>query len=116
MEQTQDGYQAVLGHQTLLMGVEKVQSWLGPLDTTDPWLMWKRSLGHLEARDNRFSVSNILDDTGCLRKAENQVQVPGGGSVNPGVEGGSGQGEKVLGDSCMGEGLWSSLVAGKTCG
>ena len=52
-----------------------------------------RSLDLGEARDNRFSVSDIPDATGHRRRAKNKVRGPRGGSVSPGTER-RGQGER----------------------
>jgi hypothetical protein len=46
-----------------------------------------RSLGHMEARDNRFSVSDIPDTAVCCRRAENKV----GGGQGQGLKGGEGK-------------------------
>jgi hypothetical protein len=54
-----------------------------------------RSLGLMEARDNRFSVSGIPDTTGHRRRAENKMGPLGAArSVNPGAKGRRGQGER----------------------
>ena len=37
----------------------------------------RRFLGLTEARDNRFSVSDIPDAAVCLGRAENKVEAPG---------------------------------------
>ena len=56
-----------------------------------------RSLGLTEARDNRFSVSDIPDTAVWCGRAENKVGALGGSSVIPGTkerrrrEGGDGE-------------------------
>lgn len=48
---------------------------------------WVGSLGHVEARDDRFTVSDIPDTDGCRRRAENEVGTPRGSSVSPRAKG-----------------------------
>jgi hypothetical protein len=64
----------------------------------------------MEARDERFSVSDIPDTTVFRGRAENKVRAPGAGLggqlCQPWDR--SGQGEKVLGGSHTGKSLASS--------
>ena len=50
-----------------------------------------RSLGLMEARDNRFSVSDIPNTSGHLRRAENKMGAPGLAQSAPGPKGGEGR-------------------------
>jgi hypothetical protein len=51
-------------------------------------------LGLAEAKDNKFSVSDIPDVAGHLGGAENKMGVARGGSVIPRTKGKRGQGER----------------------
>jgi hypothetical protein len=74
------------------------QPWVGAwlCEAMDPVLRgwWTgsspRSLGLMEARDNRFSVSDI--PALCLRRAKNKVGAPGATQSAPGSKRGEGRG------------------------
>ena len=51
-----------------------------------------RSLALMEARDDRFSFSDIPDIAVCYRRAENKVRAPGTAQSSPGLKGDEGKG------------------------
>lgn len=68
-----------------------------------------RSLGLMEAKDNRFLVLGIPDTAGHLGRAENKMGALGAALSSPGLKGERAGGEDGLGGSHAGESLWFSL-------
>ena len=52
-------------------------------------------MGLIDARDNRFSVSDISDATVCRRRAENNVEAQVAAGTTPGPKG-EGKGESFI--------------------
>jgi hypothetical protein len=66
------------------------------------------SLGLTEARDNRFSVSDIPDTAICCRRAEYKPGLKRVTQASPGPKGGEGRGKGVVGWFPLGESAWTS--------